>query len=184
MKKICPLCGTENEEESRFCKECNEPLYNTTNNNKIKEIYRKKHMEEMDKIRTEARAKAEKEDKKLVKDPWQIIRISFFILLLVSVIIVGMIEEDNRIGGIIIIMIFAGGVPVENYIEKQRQKYWEREELYNKHLPKVRCPKCGKVYDWKYEYEGYFCDCGEKLMMENEKDEKDEEDEEDDEEEE
>ncbi|MBP8717992.1 MAG: tetratricopeptide repeat protein [Candidatus Atribacteria bacterium] len=27
MKKICPLCGTENEEDARFCKECNEPLY-------------------------------------------------------------------------------------------------------------------------------------------------------------
>jgi len=22
MKKICPLCGTENEENARFCKEC------------------------------------------------------------------------------------------------------------------------------------------------------------------
>jgi predicted nucleic acid-binding Zn ribbon protein len=28
MKKICPLCGTENEEDTRFCKECNEPLMN------------------------------------------------------------------------------------------------------------------------------------------------------------
>jgi len=27
MKKICPLCGTENEEDARFCKECNIPLY-------------------------------------------------------------------------------------------------------------------------------------------------------------
>jgi hypothetical protein len=27
MKKICPLCGTENDENARFCKECNEPLY-------------------------------------------------------------------------------------------------------------------------------------------------------------
>jgi hypothetical protein len=27
MKKICPLCGTENEENAKFCKECNEPLY-------------------------------------------------------------------------------------------------------------------------------------------------------------
>jgi len=27
VKKICPLCGTENEEDARFCKECNEPLY-------------------------------------------------------------------------------------------------------------------------------------------------------------
>lgn len=28
MKKICPLCETENDEDARFCKECNEPLYN------------------------------------------------------------------------------------------------------------------------------------------------------------
>jgi|GEM_PF-5329208 len=28
MKKICPLCETENEEDARFCKECNIPLYN------------------------------------------------------------------------------------------------------------------------------------------------------------
>lgn len=27
MKKICPLCETENEEDARFCQECNEPLY-------------------------------------------------------------------------------------------------------------------------------------------------------------
>lgn len=27
MKKICPLCETENEEDARFCKDCNEPLY-------------------------------------------------------------------------------------------------------------------------------------------------------------
>ena len=38
MKKICPLCGNENEENARFCIECNEaliniqepPLYNKT----------------------------------------------------------------------------------------------------------------------------------------------------------
>lgn len=28
MKKICPLCGNENEENARFCIECNEPLIN------------------------------------------------------------------------------------------------------------------------------------------------------------
>jgi hypothetical protein len=27
MKKICPLCGTENVKGASFCKECNEPLY-------------------------------------------------------------------------------------------------------------------------------------------------------------
>ena len=28
MKKICPLCEHENDEDARFCTECNEPLYN------------------------------------------------------------------------------------------------------------------------------------------------------------
>ena len=27
MKKKCPLCGFENEEGSKFCKNCNEPLF-------------------------------------------------------------------------------------------------------------------------------------------------------------
>ena len=27
MKTKCPLCGFENEEESKFCKKCNEPLF-------------------------------------------------------------------------------------------------------------------------------------------------------------
>jgi|LSQX01.3.fsa_nt_gb SPP1 gp7 family putative phage head morphogenesis protein len=31
MKKICPLCETENDENARFCKECNEPLYSLSN---------------------------------------------------------------------------------------------------------------------------------------------------------
>lgn len=34
MKNICPLCGTENKEDARFCKECNEPLYNIQENAK------------------------------------------------------------------------------------------------------------------------------------------------------
>ena len=33
MKKVCPLCGTENEEDARFCKECNEPLFTQENSN-------------------------------------------------------------------------------------------------------------------------------------------------------
>ena len=170
MKKICPLCETENDEDTRFCKECNEPLYDTTNNNKNKEIDRKKHMEEMEKIRTEAREKAEKEDKKLVKDPWRIIRSWFYILLLAIFVFAGfMIGEDNRVGQVLFFIIIAiVALFVEGYIQKQWEQYREREEWYRKHLPKVRCPKCGKVYDWDYEYEGYFCDCGEKLMIKKE----------------
>ena len=64
MKKICPLCGTENEEDSRFCKECNEPLYNPNTTNISKEPNRKRQIEEEEKIRAEARVKAEDEVKK------------------------------------------------------------------------------------------------------------------------
>jgi hypothetical protein len=87
MKKICPLCGTENEENAKFCKECNEPLYNTEEergreesaeerisdnnkeyseppygndtNNTSNNIDRKKQIEEEEEIRAEARVKAE-----------------------------------------------------------------------------------------------------------------------------
>lgn len=39
MKKICPLCQHENEEDARFCTECNEPLYNLEEENKNKETW-------------------------------------------------------------------------------------------------------------------------------------------------
>jgi hypothetical protein len=39
MKKICPLCEHENEEDARFCTECNEPFYNLEEENKIKETW-------------------------------------------------------------------------------------------------------------------------------------------------
>jgi len=41
MKKFCPLCGTKNEEDARFCKACNEPLGNIQENKEVYEISRK-----------------------------------------------------------------------------------------------------------------------------------------------
>jgi len=33
-------------------------------------------------------------------------------------------------------------------------------------LPKVKCPKCGKVWHgWALKYKVCFCDCGEKLEI-------------------
>jgi len=64
MKLKCPLCGFENEEGSKFCKNCNEPLYDPDINNTNRETDRKKQIEEEEKIRAEARANAEKEVKK------------------------------------------------------------------------------------------------------------------------
>jgi len=39
LKKICPLCEHENEEDARFCTECNEPLYNLEEEYKGKETW-------------------------------------------------------------------------------------------------------------------------------------------------
>jgi len=68
MKKICPLCGTKNEEDIRFCKECNIPLYDFKKE-EVKKIWaeararaeKKRRREEDKKIWAEARARAEKE---------------------------------------------------------------------------------------------------------------------------
>lgn len=63
MKKICPLCETENEEDARFCKECNEPLYNITNNSQNKEIA----IVKTEKKNNEKRQKKESKKKKIIK---------------------------------------------------------------------------------------------------------------------
>lgn len=59
MKKICPLCGTENEEDARFCKECNEPLYDISAEEEKRKRRKiildnkvKKGREEFEKIKT------------------------------------------------------------------------------------------------------------------------------------
>jgi len=36
MKIKCPLCGLENEEGSKFCKNCNEPLFKSEIDNRQK----------------------------------------------------------------------------------------------------------------------------------------------------
>lgn len=43
MKKKCPLCETENEADARFCKECNEPIYNINILKEEKETETRKH---------------------------------------------------------------------------------------------------------------------------------------------
>src|SRR5665648_755455 len=49
MKIKCPLCETENEEDARFCKECNIPLYDLKKEEEeIKEKIRRKKMEGQD----------------------------------------------------------------------------------------------------------------------------------------
>ena len=62
MKKKCPLCETENEEYVRFCKKCNEPLYDITNNqNKEIAIVRTKKNSE------KRHEKDPKEERKIIK---------------------------------------------------------------------------------------------------------------------
>ncbi|MDD3818384.1 MAG: hypothetical protein RBT05_08925 [Bacteroidales bacterium] len=62
MKKICPLCETKNEEDARFCKKCNEPLNDITNNqNKEIAIVRTKKNSE------KRHEKDPKEERKIIK---------------------------------------------------------------------------------------------------------------------
>ena len=75
MKKICPLCGTKNEEDIRFCKECNIPLYDFKKEEEKKisaedraRAEKKRRREEDKKIRAEARARAEKELEEEIKE--------------------------------------------------------------------------------------------------------------------
>jgi uncharacterized membrane protein YvbJ len=49
MKIKCPLCGFENEEGSKFCKNCNEPLVKFKTPNAIENPYIK--IEEEDQLR-------------------------------------------------------------------------------------------------------------------------------------
>ena len=46
MKKICPLCETENDEDAIFCKECNEPLYDPSIYDDLENPYAKPQTEE------------------------------------------------------------------------------------------------------------------------------------------
>ena len=72
MKIKCPLCETENEEDARFCKECNIPLYDLKKEEEeIKEKIRRKKMEEEERIRAEANAKIEEERKRKERDEFK-----------------------------------------------------------------------------------------------------------------
>ena len=64
MKIKCPLCGFENEEGSKFCKNCSEPLSKlkiSKDNPYFKKT--KNRIEKEEKIRAEAKLKAEKDIK-------------------------------------------------------------------------------------------------------------------------
>jgi len=74
MKTKCPSCGFENEQEARFCENCEEPLPNPyikkrkNDDQSFKlppdeEVKTKNRIEKEERIRAEARAKAEKEIK-------------------------------------------------------------------------------------------------------------------------
>ena len=68
MKKICPLCGIESEEDARFCKECNIPLYDLKKEEEeVKEKIRRKKMEE-ERKKTEENDKIEEEKQRETKE--------------------------------------------------------------------------------------------------------------------
>lgn len=69
MKKICPLCGRENEEDARFCEECNIPLYDLKKEEEeVKEKIRRKKMEEERETKDEQRNWIPDSNKKREKD--------------------------------------------------------------------------------------------------------------------
>jgi len=106
MKNICPLCGTENEENARFCKECNEPLYDPNTNNTSKEPDRKKQIEEEEKTRVEAKGKTERkvsmanQPPKFYKNPSIATILSFFFMGL------GQIYNGQIGKGVIFIILY------------------------------------------------------------------------------
>jgi hypothetical protein len=94
MKKICPLCGTENEEDARFCKECNEPLYDMKEEEEklrkerddFDEVVRERESEESEfysplALRPE---KEEKKEKKYLMNALVIIAVVFIIFMIID----------------------------------------------------------------------------------------------------
>ena len=77
MKKICPLCGTENEESARFCKECNEPLHTPAADKKNKEINREDQIQENNKGRISS---IDNQPPKFYKNPSVATILSFFFM--------------------------------------------------------------------------------------------------------
>jgi len=103
MKIKCPLCGFENEEGSKFCKNCNEPLFKqgySEDNPHTKEAGNEDQPFEL--ISDEESYKIKKENEKKEKHKLIInkILIIFVILLVISVVVVGsrnkLLESKNE----------------------------------------------------------------------------------------
>jgi TM2 domain-containing membrane protein YozV len=76
MKKFCPLCGTENKEDAKFCKECNEPLFNPNANEINKEEDRKNQIQD----KPERKVAMNNQPPKFYKNPSISTILSFFFM--------------------------------------------------------------------------------------------------------
>jgi hypothetical protein len=77
MKKICPLCETENDKDAMFCKECNEPLYDPGIYNNLENPYASsaKKKEQDSFIPTESKIPLDKESFSNLLLEWVLINI-------------------------------------------------------------------------------------------------------------
>ena len=77
MKKICPLCETENGEDAMFCKECNEPLYDPGIYNNLENPYASsvKKKEQDNFIPTESKIPLDKESFSNLLLEWVLVNI-------------------------------------------------------------------------------------------------------------
>jgi TM2 domain-containing membrane protein YozV len=107
MKNVCPLCGTENEKDARFCKECNEPLYNPTDNKKDKEINRKDQIQENNQGKTSS---IDNQPPKFYKNPSVSTILSFFFMGL------GQIYNGQIGKGILFIILYGISVVLMSVI--------------------------------------------------------------------
>lgn len=147
MKKICPLCGTENKEDARFCKECNEPLYTPTADKKDKDITSEDQIQKNNKGRT---TPIDNQPPKFYKNPSVAIILSFFFMGL------GQIYNGQIGKGILFIILYGisvalmvvivgfittpilwiwGMVDANNSAKKINEKLareWQLNKLYNK----------------------------------------------------
>jgi len=98
MEKRCPLCETENEENAKFCKECNEPFYEPTTNKTNKEPDRKNQDQE---DKTERKVSMDNQPPKFYKNPSISTILSFFFMGL------GQIYNGQIGKGILFIVLYA-----------------------------------------------------------------------------